>query len=299
MKSVLSLLRLPVLAVIAAIAFTGCLEWDHQVLTYRYDRKSDTLLIFQDYRGIYGADNPDKLLANEISQLKSVLKGGRTFFFANWVLEINLQALPGVIADLRDKAADSVAEQEMNQAMLPVMELFAKNCTIENGDFYLDGKGRISVVQRVKIAKVSQLFALLNPALKSVYKHEAAKHLEDLDRQTYLNQVIMEEWKFVRFQGNQLIIRVPLSAEDYEEEFRSASSRESMDRFTKAGIRFEQRDGVLTCRMGQSKDQLTRIGLDPFSKEFRDNLRAHLPADIKVKKQLDTAAAARRFVLGR
>jgi len=299
MKTVMSRVRLLVVVGCAAIVSTGCLEWDQQVLTFRYDRKSDTLLIFQDYRGIYGADDKERLLDSEISQLDSVLQGGRTFFFANWIFEINLQKLPDTIADLREATADRVTEQELNHRGLALMEFARKHCSIENGDFYLDDKKRISAVQRVKITKVSELLTLAEAAILATYKDEAVKHQDDLDRQTYLNQVSAEGWKFIRFEGNQLVVRVPVTKEDYQKQFRNEANEEEMANFEKAGMKFEHRGGVLTYRLGKPKSRFTRVEVDTFTKIFRDNLRAHLPADIKVKEKYDADAAARKFVLGK
>ncbi|MBG87739.1 MAG: hypothetical protein CMO80_12660 [Verrucomicrobiales bacterium] len=83
------------LLAIALPMLAGCIEWDHQEVRYRYDAKADRLRIFQNYEGIYGADKKDSLSSSERSQLKSVLAGGRTFFFANWIVEINLPEVKG------------------------------------------------------------------------------------------------------------------------------------------------------------------------------------------------------------
>ena len=66
----------------------GCLEFEEQSMSYRYDEKTDTLYIFQDYRGI-AASSGEKLSADEVQQLESVIKTERTFFFANWIFEFN------------------------------------------------------------------------------------------------------------------------------------------------------------------------------------------------------------------
>ena len=74
--------------VVCLALFTGCLEFEQQTLTYRYDAKTDTLRIFQSYQGIFGADAKDGLSQDELAQLDSVLTGQRTFFFANWIFEL-------------------------------------------------------------------------------------------------------------------------------------------------------------------------------------------------------------------
>src|SRR5439155_20837429 len=81
---------------------TGCLEFEDQTLTYRYDAGTDTLRIFQDYHGIFGADDTAKVTEAEVEQLDSVLKGQRTFFFANWILEYNREQLRELLQELKD-----------------------------------------------------------------------------------------------------------------------------------------------------------------------------------------------------
>ena len=42
--------------VVCLALLTGCLEFERQTLTYRYDAKTDKLRIFHSYQGIFGAD---------------------------------------------------------------------------------------------------------------------------------------------------------------------------------------------------------------------------------------------------
>src|SRR5438477_5063230 len=61
--------RFPSLVLVVCLAlFTGCLEFEQQTLTYRYDAKTDTLRIFQSYQGIFGADAKDGLSQDAASR---------------------------------------------------------------------------------------------------------------------------------------------------------------------------------------------------------------------------------------
>src|SRR5256885_3355843 len=60
---------LRLLALLPMLWLTGCLEFEDQTLTYRYDARTDTLRIFQDYHGIFGADDTSKMTAEEEEQL--------------------------------------------------------------------------------------------------------------------------------------------------------------------------------------------------------------------------------------
>ena len=93
---------LRLIALLPMLWLTGCLEFEDQTLTYRYDAGTDTLRIFQDYHGIFGADDAAKVTPAEEEQLDSVLKGQRTFFFANWILEYNREQLREFLGQLKD-----------------------------------------------------------------------------------------------------------------------------------------------------------------------------------------------------
>ena len=82
-----------------ACAISGCVEFQEQTMSYRYDKAADELRIFQDYRGIFGGgDGADSLPGTELSareqgELESVLEGQHTFFFANWIFEYDREAM--------------------------------------------------------------------------------------------------------------------------------------------------------------------------------------------------------------
>src|SRR5205814_7227167 len=99
----------PLFSVACLALFTGCLDFEQQTLTYRYDAKTDTLRVFQSYQGIFGADTRDGLSQDELAQLDSVLTGQRTFFFANWIFEYNRDQLRETV----EKLKQSDAQQEL------------------------------------------------------------------------------------------------------------------------------------------------------------------------------------------
>ena len=72
---------------------TGCLEFARQGLFFRHDPTTDTRHIFQDYQGIFGAEDPARLTEAEREQMASVMQQERTFFFRNWITEHNRKRL--------------------------------------------------------------------------------------------------------------------------------------------------------------------------------------------------------------
>ena len=57
-------------------------RFQKQTMTYRHYPKADTLVIWQQFEGIYGRSRGDQLFGEEKGQLKTVLAGRRTFFSA-------------------------------------------------------------------------------------------------------------------------------------------------------------------------------------------------------------------------
>lgn len=284
-------------AVALMLLTAGCIEFERQVMSYRYDQKADTLLIFQDYQGIYGADNSSKLTDIEVEQIQSVLKGGRTFFFANWIFEINLPALRDAIADLPDKSGETVAEDELNRVALEVAKLFQANCSIENGDLYRDGEGRLCGVQRIRITNVTKLIPRVSELLKAYYKVEAGKALDDVELQHALNLVNFPDWGFIRLDGNRIQFRFPMSAAEFQSTFKKTAEQVAyFNKVRAAGIDLQHAGGILMTTLGRKDDRVTTIALSPFTKSYRDNLRKHLPGKVKILNSFDAENAAREFL---
>jgi len=276
----------------------GCIEFERQVMTYRYDRASDSLLIFQDYQGIYGGDNPAKLAGIEASQFQSVLSGGRTFFFANWIFEINLKTLRDLIVDLPDKPSDTVAEDEFNLASLAAAKIFAANCKIENGNLYLNKQGRLSGTQQVKISNLREILPALEEVLKAYFKAEAGKALADHDRQAAVDTMSRAGWKFIELTGNRIILRLPMSEAEYLSSFNKGTEQEFFRKLKAAGISVRHSKGILTVSMGREADDVTRISFSPFTKGYRNNLLKHLHAKdtMEIRKSFNSDQAARKFL---
>lgn len=276
-------------------AFTGCIEWEHQVVRYRYDKQTDTLLIFQDYQGIYGADQPAQLSDTEIEQLDSVLRNQRTFFFANWIFEISLNTLEQLQADMRDNSGDSVAEDEERMDMLALLKVVIPNCSIQNGDFYLDDKRRISGVQRVQIRNISKILPRLNDAIRAAFKSEARTKPADVEAQMNYNQVADGKWTFVELQGNQIRVRFPHTAHFEEQDLKDVDLTE----FAKSGIKISLKNRVTTATIGKQDDRITTIAYDPFNKPYRDNLLKHLKGKVRIQDSLNVEAVAEQFLAAR
>ena len=138
-------------ALLPMLLLIGCLEFEDQTLSYRYDSGTDTLRIFQDYHGIFGADDTAKVTDAEMEQLDSVLKGQRTFFFANWILEYNREQLRELLEQLKDpqKRKEMKLSEPASAGYEKLLTLALDNVRVENNGFYFDEIGRASCRERV------------------------------------------------------------------------------------------------------------------------------------------------------
>src|SRR4051812_6522369 len=148
-------LPLPLLtALLLSLALTGCLEFKEQTLAFYLDAPHDTLRIFQDYHGIFGAKGAEGGLdIEEQEQLQSVLTTERTFFFTNWVYEINKANIKAELEKLHaPKKPDAEAQPDHDAKAYSAEELkrveqlarlVLDNVHIENGTPYFDAKHRL------------------------------------------------------------------------------------------------------------------------------------------------------------
>ena len=87
-------------------SLSSCIEFEREEIRYRHDVSADQLRMTLTYEGIFGGrgsswslgdqqepHDPKKLTAQQKEQLESVLKGGRAFFFTNWIFEYDSSSL--------------------------------------------------------------------------------------------------------------------------------------------------------------------------------------------------------------
>ena len=134
-------------------------------MTYEHDAKADTLLIHQIYHGLYGADDATQLSATERTQLDSVMKGQRTFFFANWIFELNVEGFKEDLGRATEPKTNSL-EEAHRRAETNLLALLVANVRVENGKFYLNDKDQPCGQQRVTIRNVSKVLAAGNALMR-------------------------------------------------------------------------------------------------------------------------------------
>ena len=291
--------RFPSLVLVVCLAlFTGCLEFEQQTLTYRYDAKTDTLRIFQSYQGIFGADAKDGLSQDELAQLDSVLTGQRTFFFANWIFEYNRDQLREMIGKL--KQPDAQQELKMEPAALARAEILLKllldNVRVDNGSCYLDQQGKLCGVQRVTIKQCTKIITAANPLIRDYLKAEAAKGETSAENRSLFLKSAERQREYIQIEGNQLRLHWPVLRQDYEKQFgTNAEDIKQIEEFKRCGkIGFANDE--ITVRAGEPTNKTTSITLSVSKKPYVANALEAVKKRTSIQREFDAEAAAREFV---
>lgn len=283
------------------IVLVGCLEFEEQTLSFRHDEKSDTLYIFQDYRGIYGGERAEGLSEGEREQLTSVLQKERTFFFANWIFEYDRERMLEMQKELKGPAGtdDSLTGDERKQ-VLAFVELLLANVKVENGPFYYDASKRLCGVQKVTLKRVSEVIRQANLLMPMALK-ELAKDKNQENNKEALLKAAAKRKEFIKLQKNELSVIWPISRTDYEAGFNAAEVPPTLASYRKSGGKVSFKDDEVTFTIGNQTDAVTTLSL-PVTKADKDYKGYVANAQVEVKKQavildkFDMEAARKEFL---
>jgi len=286
-------------ALLPMLLLSGCLEFEDQTLTYRYDAAADILRIFQDYHGIFGADNTAKVTAEEEDQLDSVLKGQRTFFFANWILEYNREQLSELLQELKDpqKRKERNIPETAGARFEKLLTLALDNVRVENNGFYFDAKGRLCGSQKVTVTHVAKLIAAGNDAIRESIKAEAAKPETSAEKRAVLLKAEAGPGDFIRLQGSALTVRVPMTSRAYAEMMDPGhSDARLLTEFRRQGGGITMTNDLVTFSLGAPTNAVTALTLpmtkNPYVPNAVDAVRKHA----SIREKFDPASAARAFL---
>ncbi len=286
------------LSLLCCLLFSGCLEFEEQVLTYHYDQKSDTIRIFQDYHGIFGASAKDasatRLSTEEMDQLQSVLKGQRTFFFSNWILEFNREELSRSLADL--KSPEKSSDQKLSAAGVAKMEKLLQqllaNVQVTNGPFYFNKQGKLCGVQYVTVTKFSEVVAAANEFAPFFITSESVD--KPADDASAMKRFAKNPKQLIEFRGNAITVRWPMAKSTYQENFGNRTRAAELKR---GGLTTSFADDVVTIKIGKSSEQISRLALGFSTNTYAGNLVASAKAQHTIKDKFDPAADGKRFLL--
>lgn len=286
-------------ALALAAMLAGCLEFEEQALSFTHDAKTGTLRIFQDYRGICGSDQPEGLSQSEQNQLESVLTTPRTFFFANWIFEIDHRALRQSLADLRDpetRKKQNLTEEEAARIERLIQVLLAGS-RIENGPFYTDAKGRLCAVQFVTFPRIAEVLQAMNDAIPDYLRREAAgKGTAPKDAAVML-AAAKHRKTFVSLDGNRFTITWPCTRAAFDQAFGPhAEADAKLAAFKRQGGTVSFADNEVTLSIGAASAPLTTLTLPISGKPATGNAMARVKDRATIREGYDPQAAMNDFI---
>ncbi len=289
------------LAVCCVLLLTGCLDYGQQTLTYRYDRKSDTLCIFQIYQGIFGEDQQVGLSEKELAQLQSVLSGQRTFFFANWIWEYDRDEVSKGLDNL--DRPDAPPEAKMDAAAHTRRETFFRllldNVQVENGAFYLDDQGKLCAVQSVTVSRFSKLVAAGNGQICDLLKLEANGEKVSAEEHALYLKSAGQQRPYITISGNQLRFRLPITRSAFEKSYGpNSSAAKQVEEFRQRGGKVAFANNEMKWSLGAQSDRATTLTLSVSEKPYVANALDAVKSKAVLHEQMDIAMAAKAFVQG-
>lgn len=290
---------------LAAVAFLfgGCIEFVSQTLTFRYDAAADTLLIHQQYHGIFGGqEKTEKLDAKEQGELRAVVADETTYFFANWILELSVAnlrraAAEPIVADAAKTPESLAAEREL----ATLAGLLAENVRVGSGPFFRDASGRLCAVQRVTVGRFSRVLAQVNVVLRASAKAAALDPKQGAAARALLAKLADPASEFFVAGSGQLGLRVPDCTAELAA-FRAALSENEAKEFAQSeaafaamGGRRETRDGLTVCTLGRAADPQTAVAHGVSEKPYVPNAEAYAQAQFGIATAFDPVADLHAF----
>jgi len=208
-------------AIAGMLVLSSCIKFERQEMSYRYDKASDELRIFQVYYGIQG--DAAELTPEEIKQMDSVLDGQRTFFFANWIFEYNRAQLEQMLVEgeKASKATPPPAAEELARfaAAKPLVELLIANVHVTNGQCFRDGERELCGYQQVTLSHVSTVIAQANTTINAMVL-ALPPEAEDPAKAALVSgfqAAARTGWTWIARSGNALTVRVPMAYAGYRQ----------------------------------------------------------------------------------
>ena len=262
--------------VAAALALVGCIEFERQTLSYEHDAKTDTLRLHNTYHGVYGADDVTQLSQEERDQLASVMRGSRTFFFNNWIAEINVERLKETLADEAAPKGNSL-EEAARRATTNLVTLLIANVRIENGKFFLNDQGQPCGTQRVTLRNVSKVIEVGNALVRRALEVELKKQDNAADRE-HINAALARPEPFISLTGQQFRVRFPLAREDFDKTGDNEPKvKQFINEFIRAGGTLSHERGEIHVRFGRVDSARETVTLPmPGKESYRANALNHI-----------------------
>jgi hypothetical protein len=262
------------------------MEFESQELAYHYEKKDDTLLVTLKYEGIYGAtkagfdDRSDDVATDEqlseqqVTQLESVLSGGRAFFFNNWISEYSragfAEALQKGQGGEKEGEVFGKPEKKLLRALLDEVKL-------ENLGFYLDDEWGLCGAQTMRISHFTKFIRLANEVFRRQFvaklpelrkeNAEAVKSSFSRESIDLLEKALKDDYDFLVHEENLLRVQFPVTKLDFERI--EGKTREDLPE----GVRLDFRKGIATLEMGRLGDGKVALRKKCFTGYSRNALK--------------------------
>lgn len=183
------------------LTLAGCLEFDAQEITFRYDAKLDRIDALVVYRGLFveaGSGSSDKPFDKALADLDEAMKHGEFFFWCNWPFHV-----------------DPTVDAGPGRALLP-------HFAVETGGLFTDPKGVLCGYQFVRITDVAGFLKKLDTmievgvqaALVGGVAGRGDNHKFDDDTREAVREFRRARGRFVTVDGGRLELRLPCSRRD-------------------------------------------------------------------------------------
>ena len=233
---------LRLLIVATGLALSSCIEFESEVIQYRHDASANQLRLTLSYEGIFGGKggswsnnekeephDPKELTAQQKTQLESVLKGGRAFFFGNWIVEYDSSSMRDLLR--KSNNGESVAiDVPFGKPEKKLLQAAVQDIELTNLGLYVDESGHLCGAQTFVIKRLSNFLATANEVIRRQVAHGIEEQRAKVkagekkpesapsdETTTLLVAACSKGHDFLILKKGRLVVRVPLGQREYLE----------------------------------------------------------------------------------
>ncbi len=285
------------LACWALLLATACLDFERQTMTACYYPKTDTMVILQNYEGIFGDALGDEPTEKEMEELSAVLDGRKTFFFDNWIVVYDAVQLESSIVDMKAELAKGNAELDgaIVERQIGLIKLLLANVKIETGPFYLKKNNRLCGVQHVTVRNIKKIVEAVNFSLRDLILSEPNDGDLDDDSWALLRKAAARGEDLLLIKGNQMQMRLPMTARGYRQVF-LAKDDPVGEKLTRLGIHLAHAGQLATLTIGKlGASQMVLSGKKKNKEKYVPNIVMEVRARNGIEKDFSLAKYTKKF----
>lgn len=270
-------------------SLSSCIEFEREEIRYRHDVSADQLRMTLTYEGIFGGrgaawsndeaqepHDPKKLTAQQKEQLESVLKGGRAFFFTNWIFEYDRSSLRDTLKKIKAGELE-LGDSPFGRPEKKLLQDALQNIELTNLGLYLDDAGRLCGAQTFVIKRLSNFLDVANEVIRRQVVHGIEEQLAKVkagekkpenapsdETITLLVEACSKGHDFLILKKGRLVVRVPLGQREYLEFKKEILEKEPdsddpSDNNLPIEVTTTYRGKVLTLVLGEEKDGVATL----------------------------------------